>query len=158
MCQTLQHHPTELNFSNDATTLKHSKPFTGLDHPAVQELLLSKEKNSNTDGLFKRLSDLTSVTVKVQFDCTKLEDCWVLFNVVLKKYYSIKNRWGDKTSVVLSPHVEEAIRKIQHAEESELNSVLQRATPFVRKKRGVDGTQKTLSTPISFAKLLLKKS
>jgi len=136
--------------------IRHHLPE--IDHPEVQELLLSEEENSDTDALLKRLTDLNSVTVELQSDCTTLEDCRVLFDGVLEKYPLMKDRLGDKTSMVLNPHFEEAIRKIQRGEESELKGVQQRATLHLRKKRDVGVTPKKVSTPMSFAKLLLKKS
>lgn len=124
------------------------------DHSEVQELFLLEAENPVTDALLNQLTDLYSVAAELQSDCTLLLDCQVFFNGFLEKYSSMKDKLGDKISMVLNHHFEETIRKTHRGEEFELKGVQQRATQHLQKKHDLDAIPKTLFTPMSFAKRL----
>lgn len=97
--------------------IRHHLP--DIDHPKVQELLLSRKKNSDTDAFLKRLNDLNSVTVELRSDCITLVDCRVLFHGGFGKYPLKRDRLGDKKSNVFTPYFKKGIRNIQREEKSD---------------------------------------
>lgn len=123
-----------------------------------QDTLLWEEKISDTNALLIRLIDLVFISVELQSDRTTVVHSRDLFDGVSEKYSSMKDRLDDKASMVLNSHFEEAIRKFQRREEPGVKGVQQWATQHLREKRTGNGTPKMLSTPMSFAKILLKKS
>lgn len=74
--------------------LRHHLP--DIDHPKVQELFLSKEKDSDTDALLNRLTDPISVTLELRYDYTTLVNCSVLSDGFLEKHPSMKEQWVTK--------------------------------------------------------------
>lgn len=62
-----------------------------IDQSKVQELLFSQEDNTEADTILRRVTDLNSVTLKLQSESTTLIDAGTLFYGDIAKYPSMKN-------------------------------------------------------------------
>lgn len=103
--------------------IKFRDVLPNVEHSEVKEIIFTNEKDADIAILLKSLTDLNSFTVELQSKVTPSHDARVIFDRVLETFPNLTDRLGARCAIVESPTFEEAIWKVQRAEESSLKGV-----------------------------------
>lgn len=135
--------------------LKSYIPQIGVDE--VEELMLSEDEDDDLLRLLRQLKDLDSVTKALQDARHGLYDARLLFEGVMDKHPSTRSRLGTRSNLVDNPIFENAVAKVQAANEAALTSSERKSIAHLLRDEQSRPQEDTGSEGFSFAERLLKR-